>query len=146
VALGAACGYCKSGFAIVAGTTGFALGHVSHGHPLAVTVGKYFGVAVVALIGCGVEIMAEVADNGATTVLEGQVGWFVVDMAGTTVCFNGEGDLAVMATAAGLAFFHISHSCLAGSLTVVIFFAMAVVASVGLCVKIMAEHSVSSWF
>jgi hypothetical protein len=97
---GTACRYCKSGFAIVAGAAGFALSHISHSHPFAVTVGENFGVAVVALIGGGMEIMAEVADNSATAALKGQVGWFVVDMTGAAVCFNGEGDLAIMAATA----------------------------------------------
>lgn len=75
----------EGGLAVMAGTTGFALCHISHGHPLASTIGEGLGVAIGALIGSGMEVMAEIADHGTAAVFEGQVGRFVARVTLVTV-------------------------------------------------------------
>lgn len=77
----------EGGLAVVAGATGLALRHVSHGHPLASTIGEGFGVAVRTLVRCGMEVMAEVTDYGAAAVFEGQVSRFVTNV--TFVAITG---------------------------------------------------------
>lgn len=75
----------EGGLAVVAGATGFALCHISHGHPLASTIGEGFGVAVRTFVRCGMEVMAEVTDYGTAAVFEGQVGRFVAHVTLVTV-------------------------------------------------------------
>lgn len=75
----------EGGLAVVAGATGFALGHISHGHPLASTIREGFGVAVRTFVRSGMEVMAEIADHGTAAVFEGQVGRFVARVTLVTV-------------------------------------------------------------
>lgn len=100
-------------------------------------------MAVTALVGSGVEVMAEVADYGAAAVLEGQVGRLVAHMALVTVTGSSKGCLAIMAAATGFTFDHISHGGLAGPLAVVILLGVAVAALVYLDVEIMAEYGIT---
>lgn len=85
MALGAASGNREGGLAVMAGATGFAFGHICHGHPLATTVGEGLGVAVRALVRCSMEVMTEVTNNGATAVFEGQIGRLVANVALVTI-------------------------------------------------------------
>jgi len=126
----------------MAGATGFAIGHISHCHPLAATVLEGFGVAVIALVDAGMEIVAEISDYRASTVLECQVGRFITDMALVAIASGGECSFTIMAAAARLAFSHIGHRGLAGALTVVVLLCVAVVALVCLRMEIMAENSI----
>lgn len=71
MALGAASRNREGGLAIMAGSTGFAFGHICHGHSFASTVGEGLGVAIRAFVGCSVEVMAEVTNHGATAVFKG---------------------------------------------------------------------------
>lgn len=79
--LGAISLYRESGLAVMAGATGFALSHLSHGHPFAATIREDLGVTIGAFVCSGVEIMAEVANNRAAAVFEGQVSWLVANVA-----------------------------------------------------------------
>lgn len=94
----------------MAGTTGFPLLHIFHGHSLATAIGEGLGVTITTRVGGGVEVMTEVADNGATVVLEGQIGRFVAHMTLVTITGSCEGCFAIMAAATGFPFNHISHS------------------------------------
>ena len=103
----------EGGLAVMAGTTGFALGHVGHGQAFTAAIGKELGVTVLALEGCRMEVMAEIADHGPTAVFEGQVGRLVALMTLVAVSAGSKGGLAVMAGTTGLAFFHLCHGGLA---------------------------------
>ena len=81
MALGAASGNREGGLAVMAGATGLAFGHVSHGHPLATTVGEGLGVAVRTFVRSSMEVMAEVTNHRTTAVFEGQVGRLVANVA-----------------------------------------------------------------
>lgn len=81
MALGAASGNREGGFAVMAGSTGFAFGHICHGHPLTATVGEGFSVAVRAFVRGGMEVMAEVTNDSAAAVFKGQVSRFVANVA-----------------------------------------------------------------
>lgn len=109
MALGTAGSYCKSSFAIVARTAGLALLHLFHGGTLGITVREYLGVAVIASVGCCVEIVAEIANYGAPAVLEGEVCRLVAYMALITVSAGCKGVFPIMTNAAGLAFLHLGH-------------------------------------
>ena len=85
MAFSAASGNREGGFAIMAGATGLAFGHICHGHPLAATVGEGLGVAVRTLVCCSMEVMTEIADHGTAAVFEGQVGRFVAHVTLVTV-------------------------------------------------------------
>lgn len=73
--------------AVMASATGFALCHISHGQPLAPTIGEGLGMTIGAFVCCGVEVMAEVTDYGAATAFKGQVGWFITNV--TLVAVTG---------------------------------------------------------
>lgn len=62
------------------------------------------------------------------------------------VATGSESALAIVATAAGLALFHIGHGRFAGALAIVKFFGMAIVARVDLGVEVVAEHGIIEWF
>lgn len=143
MALGATGGGGKGGLAIVAGSTGLALGHVCHGLPLTASVGVQLGVAVITLIGGGMEVVVEVADQGSPAVFEGQVGRLVADVTFVTVTACSKGGLAVVAGAAGFTFFHLGHGGLAGTLAVVEALGMTVVALVNLAVEVVTEYGVT---
>ena len=98
----------------MAGATRLALLHLFHGGAaLGIAVGIQLGVAVIAAVGCRVKVMAEVANNGASGVLKGQVYRLVTYMALVAVTAGSKGGLAVVADAAGLALFHLGHGDLA---------------------------------
>lgn len=85
MALGAASGNREGGLAVMTGATGFAFGHVCHGHPFTATVGEGLGVAVRALIRSSVEVMAEVTNYRTSAVFKGQVSRLVANVALITV-------------------------------------------------------------
>lgn len=93
----------------MAGTAGLALLHLFHGDTLGIAVGEKFGVAVIAAVGCSMEVMAEVTNNGAPGVLKSQVCRLVPHVALVAVAAGSKGCLAVMADAAGFALFHLGH-------------------------------------
>ena len=90
----------KGSLSVVAGTTGLALLHLFHGYTLATAIGERLGMAIRALVSCGVEVMTEIADDCATAVFVGQVGRFVTDMAFVAVAAGGECGLAIVTAAA----------------------------------------------
>jgi hypothetical protein len=83
----------------MASTTGFTLSHVSHSHPLATTVWKILGVAVVAFVDGCVKVMAEITDNRTSAALEGQVGRLIAGVAFIAVTGSSKSGLAIMADA-----------------------------------------------
>lgn len=91
--------YGEGRFAVMASTTGFTLGHVSHSHPLATTVWKILGVAVTAFVDRCVKVMAEIADNRTPAALEDQVGRLIADVAFIAITGSSKSGLAIMADA-----------------------------------------------
>jgi len=109
VALVAVTCRCKRVFAVVAGTAGFAFGHVIHGgcanHGF---IGEGFRVAVFAAVCLGVECMAE-SGRRHPFDCKGDVFGFHPLVAAIAVCCHAEGPFTVMAGAAGTAFLHLGH-------------------------------------
>lgn len=100
----------KCGFTVVTGSARCALFHGFHGGPSTVFIGIQLGVAITALVGTRMKIVAEVADNGAVFVAEDNIGRFcIARMALDAVTLDGKGGFAVVAGSAGISPLHVSH-------------------------------------
>jgi len=99
----------EGGLAVMAGAAGLAGIHVGMGHPFAVAVREYLGVAIAAFVNLCVEIMAEISLQGTLAGLEGHIAWFDAWMALVAISAGGKGSFAVMTGAAGFTGIHVGH-------------------------------------
>jgi len=109
VALGTVTGNRKDIGTIVAGTAGFPFSHVGHGVLSDFSlVGEYPGVAVLAGVGSGVDIMTE-CGLGHTLELENNILGIQASVTLGAVAGCGKHVLAVVAGTAGFSFSHVGH-------------------------------------
>jgi len=130
----------ESTFPVVAGTARCAGFHELHGRPFAVTVREQLGVAIGACEYSGMELMAEIAGYRAGLAPECHLGRnFKSGMAFSAITCGRKSFFAIVAGTARFTLEHVFHGGFSNSAFIRKSFGVAIFASVGLCMEIMAE-------
>ena len=97
-------------------------------------------MAIITLVNSGMEVMAEVADYGATITFKRQQSRrFKPGMAFSTITGCRECNLAIVTRTTGFSFEHVFHGRFADNRFVGIYFGMAIFTSICLSVELVAE-------
>ena len=131
VTLGTISGCSENQFAVMTGSAGFALGHVVHGRfANDRLIGEDLGVAVLAGVGSGMDIVTERC-RGDTLELEDDILRSQASVAFCAVSGRGENVFAVVTGAAGFAVSHVGHGGLSDDRFIGEYLGVAVLTGIG---------------